>query len=540
MAEFPASTVWESRSAGNSTVNGAAFVPGMGGSSTDYSQSNSPQLTLADVVTTGGSAVITSATGGFTAAMVGNGLSLNEGGTFRWYYVATFTSSTQVTLNKNVVGGSLTGVAMRLGGAANISNSGVQFGPFLQPGNVVYEIGSYSHNTNVPIYSASGTQEQPIIIIGGASARNDGGYATHSSTTVSCFEVSGLYNVVRNIKGDGSTGTTVFPLTASGFACTWENCFGVSNVASSGSGIARFRVSGGNNRFYRCRADGNTNNGYGFLVSANSNRFDHCESYGGIEFSGFHQTGSGGYYHNCISRDNTGAACDGFSINDQPATIHRCTISKNGRDGVRIANANATLASIDITANIFNRNGQSSGYEINYSPANISANTGAIQAALTNIKGNAFWVTGLGKSNNLPPFSGDVTLTADPFVDSGSGHDFTLNNTAGAGSAVRSNPWSVAMPGGVGTDYHDLGALGSQSGATPATPTSLAATVVSAYQINLTWTDNATDEVYYFVERADNGAAFAVVATLPAGTTSYSDTDVVPNSTYQYRVRAIN
>jgi hypothetical protein len=31
-----------------------------------------------------------------------------------------------------------------------------------------------------------------------------------------------------------------------------------------------------------------------------------------------------------------------------------------------------------------------------------------------------------------------------------------------------------------------------------------------------------------------------VIATLAAGTTSYSDTDVEPGNTYQYRVRAIN
>ena len=75
----------------------------------------------------------------------------------------------------------------------------------------------------------------------------------------------------------------------------------------------------------------------------------------------------------------------------------------------------------------------------------------------------------------------------------------------------------------------------------PAAPTNLQAVVISATQINLTWTDNATTETGYTVERApDNSGApgtFAAIATLPTNSVSYSDVAASPNTRYWYRVR---
>jgi hypothetical protein len=516
-------------------------VPGLGGSSTDLSQSDTPALTLTDVVTTGGSAVITSATGGFTAAMVGNGLSLNEGGAFRWYYVVTFTSSNQVNLDKNVIGGALTGVALRLGGGCNIQNGGIQFNTFVAPGNKVWERGSFSHITNVPTYTIAGSLTQPITIEGYAVTRGDGGFATHASTAVDCFEVTGDGCIIKNIKGD-SGNSIVRALKATGWGCHWENCLGVSAVTSTGTGASRILAFGSNCRFYRCRADGQNNAGWGFFVTGVANTFDHCEAYGSTELSGFN-TAAGAYntrFLHCISRDNTGAASDGFTLNEQLCHVIQCSISKNGRDGIRMTSPGGALSGTPIIANIFNRNGQTAGYSINYSSSDISALTGSIQAALLNVKGNAFYVTGLGKSNNLPPFSGDVTLSADPFVDSGAGHDFTLNSTTGGGATVQANPLAIGMPGGVGTDYLTLGALGSGSTPPPAAPTGLVATAVSGYRVDLSWTDNSTDELYFFVERSDNGGAYALIATVAANSTGYSDLTVRPGNLYTYRVRGAN
>lgn len=75
----------------------------------------------------------------------------------------------------------------------------------------------------------------------------------------------------------------------------------------------------------------------------------------------------------------------------------------------------------------------------------------------------------------------------------------------------------------------------------PPAPTNLVAQAASATTINLAWTDNATVETGYTVERAPDNAgvagAFAAIATLPANSVNYSDATAVPNTRYWYRVR---
>lgn len=72
----------------------------------------------------------------------------------------------------------------------------------------------------------------------------------------------------------------------------------------------------------------------------------------------------------------------------------------------------------------------------------------------------------------------------------------------------------------------------------PAAPSNLAAEALSATSIRLSWTDNATDEQYYRVERSLDGASFAEVALLSAGTTTWTNSGLAPSTAHTYRVRA--
>jgi hypothetical protein len=76
----------------------------------------------------------------------------------------------------------------------------------------------------------------------------------------------------------------------------------------------------------------------------------------------------------------------------------------------------------------------------------------------------------------------------------------------------------------------------------PAAPTSLTATATSTTQIDLAWTDNATNETGYVVERATSpGSGFwSQIATPAAGATSYSNTGLTESTQYEYRVYATN
>jgi hypothetical protein len=84
--------------------------------------------------------------------------------------------------------------------------------------------------------------------------------------------------------------------------------------------------------------------------------------------------------------------------------------------------------------------------------------------------------------------------------------------------------------------------------ATPAAPSSLVANTFSSSEIDLTWVDNANNEVAFEVERANGGngnspqcGSFQLIATIGgANHTSYSDTNCLSNTWYCYRVRVVN
>ncbi len=71
-------------------------------------------------------------------------------------------------------------------------------------------------------------------------------------------------------------------------------------------------------------------------------------------------------------------------------------------------------------------------------------------------------------------------------------------------------------------------------------PTNLSASTVSSSQINLSWTDNSSNETRFRIERAPFGGAFSFLANVNANITTYSNTGLSGNTTYRYRVRAEN
>ena len=72
----------------------------------------------------------------------------------------------------------------------------------------------------------------------------------------------------------------------------------------------------------------------------------------------------------------------------------------------------------------------------------------------------------------------------------------------------------------------------------PAAPSNLTATAVSSSQISLSWADNSNNETGFMIERCA-GTACSYISS-GSNTTSYSDTDVTANTTYTYRVKALN
>ena len=80
----------------------------------------------------------------------------------------------------------------------------------------------------------------------------------------------------------------------------------------------------------------------------------------------------------------------------------------------------------------------------------------------------------------------------------------------------------------------------------PADPTGLTAAPPTGPQVSLTWTDNATNETGFAVERCTGAGCtnFAQIAApgprTGTGSVTYVDSTVAPATTYSYRVKAVN
>jgi hypothetical protein len=91
-----------------------------------------------------------------------------------------------------------------------------------------------------------------------------------------------------------------------------------------------------------------------------------------------------------------------------------------------------------------------------------------------------------------------------------------------------SNTATIVMPGGSATP--------------PPAPSNLTAQAVSKTQINLSWTNNSTDQAGVRIERCRGSTCtnFALIATVSGTATTYADSGLSGNTVYQYRVSAYN
>jgi hypothetical protein len=74
---------------------------------------------------------------------------------------------------------------------------------------------------------------------------------------------------------------------------------------------------------------------------------------------------------------------------------------------------------------------------------------------------------------------------------------------------------------------------------TPAPPSGLTATPGACLKINLSWTDNSTNEDGFKIERSGDNITFTQIATVPANTTTYTAQQTQAGLRY-FRVRAYN
>ena len=74
----------------------------------------------------------------------------------------------------------------------------------------------------------------------------------------------------------------------------------------------------------------------------------------------------------------------------------------------------------------------------------------------------------------------------------------------------------------------------------PIAPSNLTGVVASPTQINLSWTDNSTNETGFKIERKTGTGNYAIVGTTSDDITTFSNTGLTPSTSYTYRVYSNN
>jgi len=117
-----------------------------------------------------------------------------------------------------------------------------------------------------------------------------------------------------------------------------------------------------------------------------------------------------------------------------------------------------------------------------------------------------------------------VTILGDAVIEPD--ETFLVNLSNATNAAFADNQ-------GVGTINNDDGVI-----TPPNAPGNLSATATGAATATLAWTDNASDESSFKIERKLSGGNFSQIATVGSNVTSFNDAGLSANTAYVYRVRA--
>jgi hypothetical protein len=118
----------------------------------------------------------------------------------------------------------------------------------------------------------------------------------------------------------------------------------------------------------------------------------------------------------------------------------------------------------------------------------------------------------------------------------------TTTYTDGTSSALSWYLYRVVAFNAAGESVSNIVQLGTPSGLNA--PSGLTATLQNGPKVALTWTDNATVETGFVVERSTDGVNFVAIATVgpksnAGGNVNYTDSTVTIGQTYYYRVKAV-
>jgi rhamnogalacturonan endolyase len=158
--------------------------------------------------------------------------------------------------------------------------------------------------------------------------------------------------------------------------------------------------------------------------------------------------------------------------------------------------------------------------------------------------------TGASKTNDRVNIVGNLVLTGtntiainqpEGFLSGGVYPLFTYTGALTGGLANFVLTGSFIQPVALTNPPGAIALLAVVPAAPPTPPGGLSATAVGAFQINLNWTDNSSDENLFLIERSTGDTNnFTQIASVAANDHDYSDIGLTPLTTYFYRVRGTN
>jgi hypothetical protein len=436
---LPQDVVWELRSTGTEAAGGGYAASLAGASSTDFSQQDAVALSVSDGVGTG-TTNLSSVTGGFLSSHVGNIIRISGGTLTAGFYAITARVDTNnVTLDRTP--GTGTGSTVAVGGASKVGSNDIIFKNAVVSGNIIYCKGTFTIATNSVTCLTASSAVAPCQFIGYTTTRTDNGRCTFTLSGTVSFRVTGNFWVIKNVdvNANGSSATAISQEGTNNYL---YNCIGRSATSSNYTDIGG--SGGGGNVADACEFKSGTGDGVTVGTSGSnqwSGRVERCTIHGNSG-SGISCTNGNWTIERNFIYGNT---LDGVTITTRYGHyLMNNVISRNGRDGVRISSTDTAgkLYGTHIRRNIFNRN---TGYQVNYTPADISTTQGATVWANHFTDCNSFYTTGTGVVNQIPTLANSLTLTSDPFVASSTG-DYTIDSGSAGGAAILATFCSVTLP----------------------------------------------------------------------------------------------
>lgn len=135
----------------------------------------------------------------------------------------------------------------------------------------------------------------------------------------------------------------------------------------------------------------------------------------------------------------------------------------------------------------------------------------------------------------------DGTSAATAYVSGVAGLILAVSSTLTATQIKGQIENSVDTKSALNNKVATGGRINANSAVTsPSVPSSLSASAVSSSQINLSWTDNSSNEIGFKIERKTGSGSYSQIDTAARNTTSYSDTGLSASTSYTYKIRAYN